>query len=84
MLASLYLCGIHKTCFGMCAALPMITAPLVRILTPVLVMIGILAVTALIFWEIYERVSVFFSVLRGDRRQTSVLVESSCDALRAL
>ena len=31
----------------------------------VLAMIGILAVTALIFWEIYERVSVFFSVLRG-------------------
>ena len=46
-------------------SLAMITAPLVRILTPVLVMIGILAVTALIFWEIYERVSVFVSVLRG-------------------
>ena len=41
------------------------TAPLLRIVTPVLVTIGILAVTAMIFWVIYERVSLFFSVPRG-------------------
>jgi hypothetical protein len=41
------------------------TAPLLRILTSVLVTIGILAVTAMIFFVIYERVSVFFSGPRG-------------------
>ena len=41
------------------------TAPFVRVLTPVLVTLGILAVTAMIFLVIYERVSVFFSVPRA-------------------
>jgi hypothetical protein len=41
------------------------TAPVLRIVTPVLVTIGILAVTAMIFWVIYERIAVFFSVTRG-------------------
>jgi hypothetical protein len=41
------------------------TAPLVRSLIPVLVTIGILAVIAMIFCVIYERVSVFFSAPRG-------------------
>jgi hypothetical protein len=55
------------------------TAPLLRIVTPVLVTIGILAVTAMIFWVIYERVSVFFSVPRGIDNRPSVLVESRVD-----
>jgi uncharacterized membrane protein YqjE len=40
-------------------------ASLFRILTPVLILMGILAVTAMVAWVIHERVSFFLSVTLG-------------------
>jgi hypothetical protein len=40
-------------------------APFFRILTPVLILMGILAVTAMVAWVIHERVSVFLSLTPG-------------------
>jgi hypothetical protein len=66
MAASLYLCGIHKTCLESFAGLDPLDhctpALFFRTVTPVLVTIGILAVPAMVVAVIYERVSAILLV----------------------